>query len=62
MRDEELRRIISEIDSALDVLRVSRGEELDPGDIKIRNLIAELRRDLAVYRAVSETQAREKSS
>lgn len=55
MTDEELQRVIAEIDSALEVLRKTPGE-LDAGDARIRAALADLRRELAVYRALSQAQ------
>lgn len=58
MTDDELRRIIAEIDLALDLLRKNRGHDFDAGDVTIRAMLADLRRELAVYRAIAQTADR----
>jgi hypothetical protein len=58
MTDEELQRVICELDLALVFLRKQRGHELDSGDVKIRAMLADVRRELAVYRAISQTAAK----
>lgn len=60
MTDEELRRVISELDCALDILRRNRGSDFDAADVKIRAMLADLRRELAVYRALSQAAEKQR--
>ena len=60
MTDQELQQVISEIDSALAILRKLRATDFDAGDRRIHDLLADLRRELAVYRAISEAGAKVK--
>lgn len=56
MNDQELRRILRELDSALEVIRKHRGHDFKSVDAEIQVGIAEIRRELAVYRALLQTR------
>ena len=60
MTDEELHRVIGELDIALEILRKNRDQDFDPGDEKIREMLADVRRELAVYRELAQTAAKQK--
>lgn len=53
MSDGEVQKVISELDAALEILRRHRDPAADASELKIGTMIAELRHDLAVYRAVT---------
>lgn len=52
MRDEELQRVLNELDAAAKIIRRHRTEPVQPEDAKIEGELAEIRHELAVYRAI----------
>lgn len=62
MTDQELQQVIAEIDSAIEILSKNRTAEFDAGDKRIQDLLADLRRELAVYRAISQASVKEKEN
>lgn len=62
MTDQELKRIIGHIDAALLIVRRNRGIDPDPLDGEIAAMLVDLRKDLAVYRAISQAAAKSKAT
>lgn len=58
MRDEELERVLHELDSASQLMRTRRTAEFSDEDSKIRAELAEIRRELAVYRAIVQMRGK----
>lgn len=59
MRDEELERVLRELDSASQLMRTRRTAEFSGDDSKIRAELAEVRRELAVYRAIVQMRGKQ---
>ncbi|HVU32075.1 MAG TPA: hypothetical protein VHE61_01485 [Opitutaceae bacterium] len=57
MTEEEIRRILQELDSALEIIRRQRSHEFDHDDAKIQVGIAEIRRELAMYRVLVQAHS-----
>lgn len=57
MKDDELERVLTGLDAALTVFRKNEGK-LEVADIRIQSMLATLRHELALYRAVSRTAER----
>ena len=58
MRDEELERVLHELDSASQLMRTRRTAEFNEEDSKVRAQLAEIRRELAVYRAIVQMRGK----
>ncbi len=58
MRDEELERVLHQLDSASQLMRTRQGGGFDTEDSKIRAELAEIRRELAVYRAILQMRGK----
>jgi hypothetical protein len=57
MKDDELERVLAGLDSAIAVFRRNEGK-LKVTDIRIQSILATVRQELALYRAVARTVKR----
>jgi hypothetical protein len=57
MKDDEVARALAGLDGALEVFRRNEAG-LEVGDIRARSMLAALRHELALYRAVARTAER----
>jgi hypothetical protein len=57
MKDDELERVLGSLDDALAVMRKNEGS-LEVADIRIQSVLAALRHEIALYRAVARTAER----
>jgi hypothetical protein len=57
MKDDEIQRALSGLDTALAVFR-RQDARLDAADVKIRGTLASMRQEMALYRAVARTVER----
>ena len=57
MKDDEIARVLSGLESALTIFR-RNDSRLAVADIRIQSMLAAMRHELALYRAVSRTAER----